>query len=177
MLGEFFFQLSYLNGRRSTWRSAMEAYKEKERNTIHFRSLNNTRADLRGGRRGVTSFNSAACFNGERVYPPLPHNRARRPKSILRQHFLADVFDRVNQLSLRPEFYDTLTNNCTSNIVRHVNRIKPDHIIARLPCVTSSLIGPTTAYDEGDLIEAAWHVHAETRRAGYVNPPLYNAMP
>ncbi len=28
----------------------------------------------------------------------------------------------------KPEFYDTLTNNCTTNIVRHIDRIRPNRI-------------------------------------------------
>lgn len=36
-----------------------------------------------------------------------------------------DMLGRANDLAERPEFYDTITNNCTSNIVSHVNRIKP----------------------------------------------------
>lgn len=36
-----------------------------------------------------------------------------------------DVMNRTNQLAAKPEFYDTLTNNCTTNIMRHVNRIAP----------------------------------------------------
>ncbi len=41
---------------------------------------------------------------------------------------LVDVMRRVNQLAERPEFYNTLTNNCTTNIVRHVNRIVPNRV-------------------------------------------------
>ena len=36
--------------------------------------------------------------------------------------------NRVNQLEKRPEFYDTITNNCTSNIVFHINRLQPGRI-------------------------------------------------
>lgn len=39
-----------------------------------------------------------------------------------------DVMQRVNQLAEVPEFYDTLSNNCTSNIVRHLNRLRPGRI-------------------------------------------------
>jgi hypothetical protein len=35
---------------------------------------------------------------------------------------------RVNKLANEPEFYDTLTNNCTTNIRAHVNHLKPDEI-------------------------------------------------
>jgi len=39
-----------------------------------------------------------------------------------------DVMQRVNQLAEVPEFYDTLSNNCTTNIVGHLNRIRPGRI-------------------------------------------------
>ena len=39
-----------------------------------------------------------------------------------------DVMRRVNKLQVAPEFYNTLTNNCTTNIARHVNRIMPNRI-------------------------------------------------
>jgi hypothetical protein len=39
-----------------------------------------------------------------------------------------DIMQRVNQLYDQPEFYDTLRNNCTTNIVRHINAIAPDRV-------------------------------------------------
>jgi len=39
-----------------------------------------------------------------------------------------DVLKRVNQLAVRPEFYNTLTNNCTTNIRSHINKLYPDRI-------------------------------------------------
>ncbi len=39
-----------------------------------------------------------------------------------------DVMTRVNKLVEQPEFYDTLTNNCTTNIRQHINRLKADRI-------------------------------------------------
>ena len=38
------------------------------------------------------------------------------------------VMKRVNELEQRPEFYDTIANNCTSNIVWHINQIQPGRI-------------------------------------------------
>ncbi len=40
------------------------------------------------------------------------------------QALFLDVMERVNQLARQPEFYHTLANNCTTNILDHVNRIK-----------------------------------------------------
>jgi len=39
-----------------------------------------------------------------------------------------DVMQRVNQLHDQPEFYDTLSNNCTTNIVRHINTLAPGRV-------------------------------------------------
>ncbi|HLA86331.1 MAG TPA: DUF4105 domain-containing protein [Thermoguttaceae bacterium] len=39
-----------------------------------------------------------------------------------------DVMHRVNQLAKKPEFYNTLTNNCTTNIIAHVNRLSPGRV-------------------------------------------------
>lgn len=39
-----------------------------------------------------------------------------------------DILKRANQLAENPEHYHTLTNNCTTNIVDHVNRLRPGQI-------------------------------------------------
>jgi hypothetical protein len=46
-----------------------------------------------------------------------------------RELFVAMV-RRANALADRPEFYNTLSNNCTSNLVEHVNAIAPGRIPA-----------------------------------------------
>ncbi len=44
------------------------------------------------------------------------------------RELFVDVIGRVNKLRVAPEFYDTLTNNCTTNIAQHVNRLFPDRV-------------------------------------------------
>jgi len=39
-----------------------------------------------------------------------------------------DMLKRANKLAEKPEFYDTLTNNCTTNIVDHINKLRPNFI-------------------------------------------------
>jgi hypothetical protein len=39
-----------------------------------------------------------------------------------------EMLERANQLEARPEFYNSLTNNCTTNIVGHVNTIAPHSV-------------------------------------------------
>ena len=41
---------------------------------------------------------------------------------------LVDVMGRANELRRKPEFYNTLTNNCTTNIRQHVNRLVPGRV-------------------------------------------------
>lgn len=53
--------------------------------------------------------------------------RAQASRRQARALFV-DVIHRVNQLHDEPEFYDTLTNNCTTNIVDHVNHLAPDRV-------------------------------------------------
>ena len=44
------------------------------------------------------------------------------------QQLFAHMIDRTNRLAAHPEFYNTLTNNCTTNIRRHINELKPDRV-------------------------------------------------
>ncbi len=77
------------------------------------------------------------------------------------QQLLADVLGRVNQLAKKPEFYDTLTNNCTTNIVRHIDRVRPNRVTYDVRDDAARLLRPdrvTTRLDR-----SARHVRA--RRA------------
>ena len=51
----------------------------------------------------------------------------RAPRERIEQMFL-DMLRRANDLRLKPEFYNTLTSTCTTNIVRHVNELVPGRI-------------------------------------------------
>jgi hypothetical protein len=44
------------------------------------------------------------------------------------QNLLVDMLERVNKLQRAPEYYDTLNNNCTTNLVDHVNKLRPGRI-------------------------------------------------
>lgn len=48
---------------------------------------------------------------------------------------LADMLTRAGALGTSPEFYNTASNNCTSNLVAHVNKVTP----TRLPGAFASL--------------------------------------
>lgn len=44
------------------------------------------------------------------------------------QDLLIDMLTRANKLQKAPEFYDTLRNNCTTNLVDHINKLRPGRI-------------------------------------------------
>jgi hypothetical protein len=80
---------------------------------------------------------------------------------------LADVLVRVNQLATKPEFYDTLTNNCTTNIVDHINRIRPNRVMADLRVLLPGY-SDELAYDQGLIARRGTFI--ETKQQAYVNP-------
>lgn len=53
--------------------------------------------------------------------------RARATPAQVRALFL-DVLKRVNKLHDKPEFYNTVTNNCTTNLRNHINHLVPDRV-------------------------------------------------
>jgi hypothetical protein len=61
-----------------------------------------------------------AVFDDDRVY--LYPIRAKSER--IREMFVS-MLARANRLREKPEFYNTLTNNCTSNVVDHVNQVAP----------------------------------------------------
>lgn len=76
---------------------------------------------------------------------------------------LLDVMTRVNKLAVAPEFYDTFTNNCTTSIVRHINRLKP----GRVPLDVGVLLpgyADRLAYDQG-LLDTELSFEQAKRRA------------
>lgn len=83
------------------------------------------------------------------------------------QRLFLDVMARVNGLATRPEFYDTLTNNCTTNIVEHINRIQPRRVAydyrVLLPGLSDKL-----AYDQGLIVRHG--SFEQTKARAYVNP-------
>jgi hypothetical protein len=66
---------------------------------------------------------SRAVYGGYVVYL-YPMRASREQIRALFEEMLA----RANALSTKPEFYNTLTNSCTSNVVDHVNHIAPSAV-------------------------------------------------
>jgi len=83
---------------------------------------------------------------------------------------LLDVLERTNKLTVDPEFYSTLTNNCTTNIRGHINNIWPN----RIPYDYRVLLpgyAPELAYELG-LLRSEGTFEA-TRREARVNYEAY----
>lgn len=76
--------------------------------------------------------------------------RTKATPEQARELFL-DVMQRVNKLYHEPEFYDSLTNNCTSNIVQHINKLRPDRISLYDPRILLPGYADNLAYDLGLL--------------------------
>lgn len=83
-----------------------------------------------------------------------------------REAMFRSMLSRANELRARPEFYNTLTNTCTTNLVKHVNTIAPDRIPFS-PAVLLPANSDRLAFDLG-LIETNLPF-AETRSAAQIN--------
>ena len=97
----------------------------------------------------------------------------------MEQLFL-DILARVNGLYQTPEFYNTLSNTCTTNIARHVNRIShgrvPFNIALLLPGYSDKfaynlgLINTTLPYDA-----IRDHYSINERAMNYANDSQFSA--
>ena len=78
-----------------------------------------------------------------------------------------DMIKRTNHLANNPEFYNTVTNTCTTNIVRHVDAVTP----GRVPYLSLSVLLPASsdklAYRLG-LLETDLSFE-EARKRFYIN--------
>ena len=98
-----------------------------------------------------------------------------------RRRLLVSMLERANRLREHPEFYNTLTNTCTTNIVRHVNELAPGKVPfsykVLLPGYSDRL-----AYDLGLLDtdlpfeEAKARHHISARALRYADDPAFSAL-
>jgi hypothetical protein len=96
------------------------------------------------------------------------------------RELFVDMLGRVNGLHTTPEFYNTLTNTCTTNIARHVNHISP----SRIPFYHLGILFPAhsdeLAYTLGLLdtdlsfTEARERFHINTRALKYADAPDFS---
>ena len=115
-----------------------------------------------------------AAFGTDRVY--LYPIRAKPAK--IREMFLA-MLERANHLRDHPEFYNTLTNNCTSNVVTHVNQIAPKTVPAGIKTIVPGYTDEV-AYKIGlidtdlDLEHARNRFLINARARRFINDPLFS---
>lgn len=83
------------------------------------------------------------------------------------QQLLADILGRVNQLAKKPEFYDTLTNNCTTNIVRHIDRVRPQRLQYDVRMILPGY-SDEIAFNQGLIVPNG--NFEQTRQRAYINP-------
>ena len=96
-----------------------------------------------------------------------------------RRQMFVEMLERANRLAQHPEFYNTLTNTCTTNIVRHVNTISAGRVPwsykVLLPAYSDEL-----AYDLGliettlPLDEARQRFRINDRAARYADDPAFS---
>ncbi len=104
--------------------------------------------------------------------------RANVPPEQVRELFV-DMLKRANKLSDKPEFYDSITNNCTTNIVYHVNRVKPGLIPKDLRILLPGN-SDQLAYDLGlidkniSFNEVRRRAHANERAEIFANAPDFS---
>ncbi|MGL4513313.1 MAG: DUF4105 domain-containing protein [Lacipirellulaceae bacterium] len=67
---------------------------------------------------------------------------------------LVGMLERANDLAERPEFYNLLTNNCTTTIADHVNRIRPNRVAYDVGVLLPG-VSDEKAYNEGLLAGGA----------------------
>src|SRR5262249_41869599 len=93
------------------------------------------------------------------------------PREAARRVFL-DYLRKINELRQHPEFYNTLTTNCTSNIWLHA-RVNPGHLPFSWKVLLSGHV-PEYLYGRGRLdtrvpfeeLRQRAHINARARAAG-----------
>ncbi len=74
--------------------------------------------------------------------------RVKAPQEVIRRLFL-QYLETINELNVRPEFYNTATTNCTTNIVTHIQAIR-----SQVPLSWKMLLSgyfPELVYERGAL--------------------------
>lgn len=74
-----------------------------------------------GDERDLIGYRAVIQHDDTELYP------IRTTREKMRAMFVS-MLVRANELRVRPEFYNTITSNCTSNLVDHVNAITPHKV-------------------------------------------------
>jgi hypothetical protein len=116
-----------------------------------------------------------AAFSGTPVYLyPI-----RAPRESIRQ-VLAGMLQRAEALKLRPEFYNTLTNSCMSNLVRHVNEAVPGTVPGGLKTLLPGYADEVALRlglidDEGGISAMRERYRINELAARYIHDPEFSA--
>ena len=89
------------------------------------------------------------------------------------------MLERANKLAVDPEFYNTLTNTCTTNIVAHVNEIAPGKIPFSykmlMPAYSDELAYEVGLLDTSlPIKELREKYHINERAHKFANDPLFS---
>ncbi|QDE82780.1 DUF4105 domain-containing protein [Myxococcus xanthus] len=86
--------------------------------------------------------------------------------------FFLDMVARMNALHEKPEFYDTLTNNCTTNLVRHLEKVSQSQVPydhrTLLPAFSDALAYELELIDRDAPLEQVrkrYHINARAQAA------------
>lgn len=115
-----------------------------------------------------------AAFSSERVYL----YPVKTSPQKMREMFVG-MLTRANKLRTEPEFYNTLTNNCTSNVVAHVNQISPGKVPSGiktiLPGYTDEVAHRLGLIDtELDIDRARERYLVNARARQFINDSLFS---
>lgn len=89
------------------------------------------------------------------------------------------MLERANKLATEPEFYNTLTNTCTTNLVAHVNEIVPGRIPfsfkVLMPAYSDELAREIGLIDSRSIedLRAAYKINARAEQ--YADDPAFSA--
>jgi hypothetical protein len=102
----------------------------------------------------------------------------RAPQERIREVFV-EMLHRADSLRVQPEFYNTLTNNCTSNVIAHVNHVAPHRIPSGIKTILPGY-SDEVAYKLGlidtdlDLAHARERFRINDRARRYADDPLFS---
>lgn len=91
-----------------------------------------------------------------------------------------DMLSKANELKDKPEFYNTLTNTCTTNIVHHINKLMDDKIWALRTDILFPANSDRLALELGlldtdlPLLEARAKYHINEKAAKAINSETFS---
>jgi hypothetical protein len=102
----------------------------------------------------------------------------RATPAAAREMFVA-MLERANSLAAKPEFYNTVSNNCTSNLIAHVNAIAPGKIPAGWRTLLPGYADEVALElglipDSGRVEDVRRRYRVNTRAAKYAADPVFS---